>query len=108
MIEDGDEDSIVEFAIDRPTLVDFEGNDALSQSPDEIKHQIQRYSTAALPALLQKALTIALQSKNEKNVLEAIKLIKTFSEGQFAEKVVEGQAKRLSDSELLQKLGVSG
>ncbi len=107
-MQEEDEDSIVEFAIDRPTLVDFEGNDALSQSPDDIKHQIQRYSTAALPALLQKALTIALSSKNEKNVLEAIKLIKTFSEGQFAEKAIEGQAKRLSDSEIIEKLKVIG
>ena len=103
-----DDDDIVEFAIDRHTLTDLEGNDALSQSQDEIKHQIQKYSTAALPALLQKALSIALNSKNEKNVIEAIKLIKTFSEGQFAEKVIEGQAKRLSDSEILKKLEVVG
>lgn len=105
MIENDDEDDIVEFTFDRPVLVDLDGNDALSQSQDEIKYQVQRFATAALPALFQKALFVALKSKNEKNVLEAIKLIKTFSDGEFKEKAIEGQAKKLSDDEILKKLG---
>jgi len=101
---ESDDELVVE--LDRPVLVDLEGNDALSQSHDEIRYQVQRYSNAALPAVLERLLKIALKSKSDKDAMEAMKMIKAFSEGDFKEKAIEGQAKKLTDAEILKKLEV--
>ena len=102
-MSDNEEDALV-VAVDRPVLVDFEGNDALGQSEDEIKFQIQKYATAALPSIFVRALAIATQSTNHKNAIEAMKLIKSMSEGTFSGKVVESAAKKIQDADLEKEL----
>lgn len=108
------QDEAVEVSLDRqgtsdmndnvPVLYDLEGNDALSQSGDAIKIQVQRFSTAALPALLQRALKIALTSKNDRFALDAMRFIQQLSSGKFSEKAIEGVAKAMSDAEILEEL----
>lgn len=88
----------------RPVLLDLEGNDAMSRTGEEIKYQVQKFSTAALPAIFSRALSIALKSKNERFALEAMKLVKEFSSGKFSEKAVEGVVKKMSDDEILAEL----
>jgi hypothetical protein len=39
--------------------------------------------------------------------MEAMKMIRQFSDGDFKEKAIEGQVKKLSDEEILKKLGTS-
>lgn len=101
--ESDDEIAVVE--LDRPVLVDLEGRDALSQGADDIRYQVQRFSTAALPAVLERLLKIALKAKSDKDAMEAMKMIRQFSEGDFKEKAIEGQVKKLTDEEILKKLG---
>jgi hypothetical protein len=104
-----EDDDIVEISLDTPVLRDLEGRDALGQSQDDIQSQIQKYAVSSLPAIFQRMLGVALRSKNEKNAIEAAKLIKQFSEGEFREKTIEGQVKKLSDDEIVKKLsGISG
>jgi cytochrome c553 len=49
-------------------------------------------------------LAIATRSKNEKSAIEAAKLLKAFADGEFREKAIEGQVKKLSDEEIAKKL----
>jgi len=91
--------------VDQETyLKDLEGNDALLQSQEEIKGQVQRHATASLPTLYARAMAIVKHSKNEKVTLEAMKFIKSLSDGETIAKTVNRAAKKFSDSELLEEL----
>lgn len=86
---------------DRPVLTDFDGNDALQQDPIDLKRRVQETANAMLPEALRKAFKIVQTSQSNKDVIEAIKVIKAFSEGNITKsKVVNGFVKKMSDQDL--------
>jgi hypothetical protein len=90
--------------VDEAYLKDFDGGDALILPQDEVKAKVQHVATASLPTLLDRAIQIVKCSPSEKTVIEAMKFIKSLSEGETKAKQVEGLAKKLTDDQLLKEL----
>lgn len=90
--------------VDEAYLKDFDGGDAMVLPQDDIKAKVQHVATASLPTLLERAIKIVKTSQSEKSVIEAMKFIKTLSEGEVKAKQVEGIAKKLTDEQLLNTL----
>lgn len=85
-------------------LQDFQGGDALSHNTDDLKDKVTRFANAAMPQVLRKALFIVQNSKNEKSVIEAAKLIKLIADGTVKGKLVDGMVKKLSNEDIVSKL----
>lgn len=90
--------------VDEVYLKDFDGTDATLQSQDDIKAKAQSIATAALPTIVGRAIEIVKASKNERNVIEAMKFLKTLSDGEVKAKQIEGAVKKFSNDELLNAL----
>lgn len=85
-------------------LLDMEGKDAVLESPADTQRQVHRYAIAALPELFRRGLLLVRTSKNEKNVIEAMKFLHQLALGKVDGKQVDGIAKRLTDAELEKEL----
>lgn len=90
--------------VDEAYLKDFDGGDAMVLPQDEIKAKVQHVATASLPTLLERAINIVKNSDSEKSVIEAMKFIRSLSEGEVKTKQIEGLAKKLTDEQLLNAL----
>lgn len=90
--------------VDEAYLKDFDGADALVVSQDELKAKAQQVATASLPTLIARAVQIVKNSKNDLAVINAMKFIKSISDGEVRGKQVDGMAKKLSDTDLLNTL----
>jgi hypothetical protein len=90
--------------VDESYLKDFDGSDAMALPQDEIKAKVQHVATASLPTLLERAIQIVKTSDSEKSVIEAMKFIRSLSEGETKAKQVEGMARKLTDEQLLNTL----
>jgi hypothetical protein len=88
----------------RAYLTDMEGNDALMASSEDTKIQVQRYASASLPLLFRKAVYIIENDESSRNVIEAMKFVKTLADGDTQAKSVESFAKRVSDKDLVEAL----
>lgn len=91
-------------AVDRPSLTDLDGNDALLVAPPEIRAQVHRAAIASMPLVYRTALAILTKSKNEKMVIEAMKFLRELSEGEISAKSIDAAVKTLTDEEILAKL----
>lgn len=92
-----------------PVLVDLDGNDALAQDGDTVKRSVKKFATAALPLLLVRALNIVQHSKGkDREIMEAMKFIRSLADMSVTARQVKGQMERLSDEELAEVLTDAG
>lgn len=91
-------------AVDKPFLQDFDGSDAMLQSADDMKDRCVTFASQAMPEVLRKMLFIVQNSKNEKAVIEASKVIKLISDGQVKGKPVINAVKKYSNEDLAEVL----
>lgn len=86
--------------VDQPFLTDFDGSDALAKNQEEMKDKVVHFATASMPEVLMRALKIINESKNERNVLEAMKLVTQISNGVVKGKSIEGAVRKFSNDNL--------
>lgn len=90
--------------VDEVYLKDFDGSDAMLKDQDSMKAKVQSVATAALPTLLAKAIEIVKSGKNNRDAIEAMKFIRSLSDGETKGKTVESIAKKLSNDDILETL----
>lgn len=81
-------------------LLDFDGNAALNRAPEDLKQEVQTYAIASLPEIMRKMVFIVMNSKSNKDIIEAAKFVKSIADGEIKAKSINEMAKKWSDEEL--------
>jgi len=69
-----------------------------------MKDKVIRFANAAMPEVLRKALFIVQNSKNEKSVIEAAKLIKLIADDKVTGKLINDSVKKYSNEQIAEVL----